>query len=881
MVKRAFFTFICLVWPLALNAAGAAPKVAVIPFAVHAEGGQANLGELATGLLNKALEAEGLAVVSKDALTAALRGRPQPPGIDEARQLGRKEGADWVVLGTLTRVGEAISLESRLEDVSGSTTWYSSAEGRGTGQIPDLAGRLAKDMADKLLGRQKVVAVEVKGQRRIEADAIKAQVSTRPGQVLHPEDLKHDLRSVYDMGYFYDVRIDLEDVPGGVKVILTVDERPAISEVVIEGNKAIETQPLREAVDIKSYSILNVRKLRDAVLHLQDLYREKGYYNAKVTYETVDLGDHLARLVFKIDEGEKVMISGIDFTGNEAFTDAKLRGLMETKEKGWFSWLTGSGILKEGALESDQSKIAAFYYNRGYIKAQLGKPEISREGRWIKITIPVSEGPQYKLGNVCLAGELVRPYEELYGILRIPHEAIYNREVIRKDILALTDVYADEGYAFADIAPRVDIREEEKTVDLTFDINKGSKVYFERILISGNAKTRDKVIRRELRVYEGELFSGSGLRLSNTLLQRLQFFEDVTMNTSRGSADNLMNLEVKVKERPTGVFSIGAGYSSVEKIIAMAEIRQDNLFGRGQSLALRAHIGAVSRQYSLSFTEPYLLDSRVSAGFDVYNWELEYIDYTKATQGGGLRFSYPLTDWTTTGISYRYDDSDVTIPEGRKVSAIVDSLKGRTVTSSAATYLKRDSRDRIFDPTHGSVNELNVEYAGLGGDSNFARLTASSGWYYPLWWDIVFFGRGKAGYIKPIGSGDRVLPLYERFYLGGINSVRGFDYYTISPRVQGDYVGGNKMLLFNFELQFPLVKDAGLMGVAFYDAGNAFGVPPSNEGDFDLFDLRDSAGVGFRWFSPIGPLRVEWGRNLHPRPGEKTSNWEFSVGQMF
>jgi outer membrane protein insertion porin family len=877
LAKKLVVLVICLLWPLAVQAAE--PKVAVLPFAAHAEKGAAELSQLATSLLEKSLAVEGATVVAQADVVKALGGKPAPAAAEAVQALGRALGADWVVTGSLTRLGEAISMDAHMVDAASAASFPAFTEGKGSGAMPQMADNLGKQLANKLFGRQKVFAVEVSGNRRIEADAIKAHITTRPGEVMLPEQLRKDLRAIYDMGYFYDVRVETEDVPGGVKVIFGVEERPAIREVEIKGNRSIETDQLREAVGIKAYSILNFKKLREAVLHLKDLYREKGYYNARITYETKELPEHQATLIFNIEEGEKVTISEITFTGNQSFSGGKLRPLMETKERGWLSFITGSGILKEETLETDLSKINAFYYNHGYIKAQVGKPEIDRKGAKIKITIPISEGVQYKLDKVCLKGDLIKPQEELYKLLLVPEEKVYNREIIRKDILKITDVYADEGYAFAEIIPQTDIHEEARTVDLTFDISKGGKVYFERISITGNSKTRDKVIRRELRVSEGELFNGSGLRMSNTLLQRLQFFEDVTMNTSRGSADNLMNLEVKVKERPTGVFSIGAGYSSVEKIIAMAEIRQDNLFGRGESLSLRAHVGAISRQYSLSFTEPYLLDTRISSGFDIYNWDLEYIDYTKSTQGGSLRFAYPLNDFTTVGTSYRYDDSNVTL-NNNVVSAVLEDLKGETVTSSVMTYIRRDSRDRIFDPSRGSVNELSVEFAGLGGDSRFARYIASSGWYFPLFWNMTFFGRGKAGYIQPVADGR--LPLYERFYLGGMSSVRGFNYYTISPRTaEGEYVGGNKMLLFNFELQFPIAKEAGLMGVFFYDAGNAFGLPPTNVGGFDLFNLRDSAGAGFRWFSPIGPLRIEWGKNLHPLVGEKTSNWEFAVGQTF
>ncbi|MBF0510233.1 MAG: outer membrane protein assembly factor BamA [Deltaproteobacteria bacterium] len=507
----------------------------------------------------------------------------------------------------------------------------------------------------------------------------------------------------------------------------------------------------------------------------------------------------------------------------------------------------------------------------------MGTPDIQFKQDSIYISIPVEEGPRYKVRKVDISGELIKPKKELYDGLKITKEVYYNREVLRQDLDNLVTIYADQGYAYADINPIVSENEKEPQVDINFNIEKKQVVYFEKILITGNTKTRDKVIRREFKIHEEGLFNGSALRKSNANLHRLDYFETINVTTSKGSDDSKMIVKTEVKEKRTGAFSVGAGYSSVDKIIGMGQISQRNLFGRGQELTFATYLGGASSRYNISFTEPWLFDIPLRAGIDLFDWNRDFDQYTKESLGGKVRFSYPI--WgqeLRAGVMYKYDNSDIT-NVSRGAALVIQDMKGNHITSSTTTSLERDSRDHEFNTTKGSNNNIAVEYAGLGGTNSFTKYTAGSGWYFPLPWTTVGFIQGRIGYVRQNEGGD--LPLYEKFFLGGINTMRGFEYAKVSPRdpATGDRIGGEKMMLFNGEYRFPLVPKAGLVGVAFYDTGNAF----ANSDGYDFTKLRKSAGLGIRWYSPIGPLRLEYGFNLDPLVDEPSGNWEFSVGSVF
>jgi outer membrane protein insertion porin family len=420
---------------------------------------------------------------------------------------------------------------------------------------------------------------------------------------------------------------------------------------------------------------------------------------------------------------------------------------MEISEKGFLSWITQSGIFNRGKLEFDLQKITAFYHNHGYIRAKTGEPKVIVGDKGLTIAIEIIEGDQYAVDNVRISGDLLYPEEQLLNKVKIKKEKYFSREVVRKDSLALRDVYADEGYAHAEVIPQIQEDDKRKVVDITYQVAQNKKVLFERINITGNTVTRDKVIRRELKVAEGEYFSGKDLKRSTQNLHRLGFFEDVEVQTRKGTQDDLMVLDIGVKERPTGAFTVGAGYSSFDSAIGMFSVAQNNLFGTGQKLAATGSIGSRTTEVDVKFTEPWLFDRPLSAEVDVYKFERQYLEYTKDSLGGALRFGFPigwLDEYTRGLVGYGYETADITdVFSG--ASHVIQEMVGTNVTSSMTFGLRRNSKDKPWNTREGSFNSLTYEYAGgpLGGDVGFDRYTVTSGWYFPLGWNSSFMAQGR------------------------------------------------------------------------------------------------------------------------------------------
>lgn len=855
-------------------------KTALMPFTVYS---QENLGYLQKNIL-EAL-ANGL---SKQAIPLIPLAKTQPwmekkiPGDwTELRTIGKALGADLIVYGSLTKIGQRLSLTGNLLETKteGPPLSFAMTE-EGLENIPRLMERFSRELGLRILGQEKITGISIKGQQRIEAQAIEKELKSKVGEAYNPELLDQDLRAIFKMGFFSDVRLEVNQNPQGKSVVFVVVERPFVKRIEIKGNQDLKEDELKDQLTVKPYTILNLNTVSESLEKLTAFYQSKGYYNVQITYSVSYEDKGQAGIVlYTVVEGKKVYIKTITFQGNKGFSDKHLKSLMDTNEKGFFYWFTSSGVYKKELLEQDLEKLSSFYYNHGYLKAKVGEPAVRHEGEWLYIAIPIEEGQQYKMGQVGIRGDLIQPKEKMMALLSITKEKYYNREVIRRDILKITDLYSLEGYAFAEIIPQMEEDPSVPKVDLVYDLKKGSKVYFERIEIVGNTKTRDKVIRREFKVSEKGLFDSQALRKSNENLHRLDFFEEINISTSPGSQEDRMNLKVEVKEKMTGSFSVGAGYSAVDQFVVMGQIAQRNLFGRGQQVSLNASLGSVSRRYNLNFTDPWLFDTRLSGGISLYNWLYIYDQYTKDSFGGSVELGYPILDEETRGyISYNYDDANVTdIADG--AALIIKDMAGKHQKSSMRLTLKRDTRDLIFNTTKGSINSASIEYAGgpLGGTSFFTKYIVSSGWYFPVFWDTTFFANGKWGLVTQNSGGD--LPLFEKFYLGGINSVRGFKYWSISPKdpATGDKIGGEQMVQFNFEYIFPLIQKAGIKGLFFFDAGNVYA---KNDG-LDVGALRKSVGFGVRWYSPMGPLRLEWGWNIDPKPGEDSNNWDFSIGTFF
>ncbi len=799
---------------------------------------------------------------------------------------GKDLKADWVVMVSLTQIGPKASIDLKLLDVAEHREpflYFLVADN--IDNLDNSIERLAVSIDNCITGITQIESVKVEGNERIEKEAILAVIQSKKGQKLDYDLLDKDLRDVFGMGYFIDVNIETEDGLGGKIITFNVTEKPSIGKIVFKGNKKEDDDDLKEQIGIKLYSILDQNEINESVKRLREYYHNKAYYNVDIEYDIKPLKDNEVSLEYEIIENDKVFITKIEFTGNTQFDDDELKDIMETSEKGffkWFSWFTKWGYLDRKKLEFDVQKIASFYHNHGFIKAKVGEPKVTFEKETgLTVTIEIEEGQQYGVNKVNIEGDLIKPEEDLQEIVQIGKEKVFSREIVRKDILALRELYVDEGHAYAEVSPSSYADDKTRLVDITYRISKGPKVRFERINISGNTVTRDKVIRRELKVIEGEDFSGKSLRRSSDNLHRLMFFEDVEIQTKKGSAEDLIVLDIKVKERPTGVFSIGAGYSSQDAVFAMGQVTQNNLFGRGQKLELTAKIGAESNEFDLTFIEPWFLDMPLSLGTNLYDWKYEYDDYTRRSTGGSatFRFLLGIDDFTKGSVEYNYDDAKISDINEATTTVALKEMAGRHLTSSITLGIERDSRDRTWNTTKGSVNSIYFQYAGgfLGGDLYFNKYVARSAWYFPVFWDMVFMAQGRLGYIAKRSGGD--LFIYQKFMIGGLRTVRGFDYRSISPvdPLTGDKIGGEKEMIFNLECQFPLFKEHGISAVMFFDAGNVF----TKDENYSFSGIRRSVGAGIRWYSPMGPLLLDYGMNLDRRDGEPSGKWEFSVGGLF
>ncbi len=725
--------------------------------------------------------------------------------------------------------------------------------------------------------------VRVKGNQRIEKDAILAVVRTRPGTVLDYEKLDKDLRDIYRMGYFSDVKIEVKDGKKGKIVTFIVKEKPIISKIVFEGNKNVSEDKLKKEIGIKLYSMLDYSALRQSINKLKDYYAQKGYYNAEIKYEVISMPKNQVIIKYKIKEHKKVYIKKVEIIGNKKIKTKAIKKVMFTKEKSILTWFTGAGYLDKKKLEYDVHRITIFYHNHGFIRARVAEPKVRYDKKLggFVVTFEVYEGPQFHINRVSVAGDLIKPADEIMKVIKIKKGDVFNREQIRKDIESIKKVYANEGYAFAEVIPLNRYHKKKHLIDLIFKISKGPKVKIERINIQGNTITRDKVIRRELKLVEGDYFSGKKLQESIDNLNRLGFFKDVKIEKRRGSAKDKMVLDVKVKEAPTGSFSFGAGFSTMDKLIGAIEVVKDNFRGLGERIALQIRFGGVTSAFDLDFYEPWMFDRPISGDFRVFRWRRDFDEYSRKSTGGEISIGFPIKridDYTRGWVDYRFDAAN--IYDVNPFSAyVIRAMEGSSTTSSLTLGISRVSINNVRYPTRGSLNKFSFEYAGgiLGGDNYFNKYIAQSTWFFKFRWDTVLMLQGRWGRLQKRSGGK--LPVYEKFFIGGIDTVRGFNYQEISPRdpVTMEKIGGEKMMIYNVEYRIPLTKDKSFIGLLFFDTGNVWRASES----YSFTDMRRSIGFGVRWYSPMGPIRIEWGFNLNKKPYEASSKLHFSMGTRF
>jgi outer membrane protein insertion porin family len=747
----------------------------------------------------------------------------------------------------------------------------------------------------------KVTLIEVQGNKRIETATILAKIKTREGEVFSPSQIKDDIKALYQLGHFEDVQVKTEGFENGLKVIFVVKEKPLIREITFEGNNELTTEKLKEGFTLLPRTAFNIQLINEAAEKIRLKYQDAGFYDAVVVPVVNELRGGDRNVVFYIEEGQKVKIADIIIIGNKALSTKEIKKSLKTQEYWFFSFLGRSGALRTEELREDVETIKNLYYNNGYIQVQVDEPVIESKKYTFRecyfwgsektftrknelvIRINVKEGEQFRVDSVNIKGNQIISTDDLEKEIKLKRGDIFSRDILRQDVNNIIDRYDGLARPFANVVPLFDINQNKKTVAITIDIQEGGEVRIGRIDISGNSKTRDKVIRREMRLAEGDLYNKKAIKRSYERLNNLNFFETVEIVPQRKQMEPIMDLDVKVKEKLTGTLSLGGGYSSVDKLVGIAEVTQGNLGGRGQLLKLKLQWGAAGTRnlYVLSFMEPYLFDKPIWGKIDLYNQTQQYDGYDLRTNGFGLSSGKSFGEYVTTSLRYSLDSSlvsNITITAPFTIQRQLDSYGDRVTTSALTWSLARDSRDFYLDPKTGSKNSIYFEYAGgpLGGDPNFYKTVADSAWYFPLFWDTVFMARGRYGYIESII--DKPVPVGERFYVGGTSTVRGFRFGSAGPQdSQLNALGGTKEMIFNLEYSFPIVPAARLKGVLFYDVGKAF---DTNE-NVRFSELRQSTGWGFWWLSPIGPLKFEWGYIVKKRPTDQPSQFEFSIGAMF
>jgi len=799
-----------------------------------------------------------------------------PPAIPTLDTLIPKD-TDYVLIGSLTKTGTTVSIDMAVVDaLAPSQIKYYFDEGK-AGDLPSVFTRLTKNIQSFTNRNTRVASLTISGNKKIEAGTIIHKISLKSGDQYDSASLRQAIKEIYKMGYFDNVVVQMTETAEGKALVFEITEKPVVGQITINGESELKEDKIRGVVTVTANNIISTQDVQKSTDAIRQLYKDEGYYSTTVDSETTPTKTGKVDITFTIKEGHKVYIKEITLTGNTTFNSKTLLKILQTSKKGWLSWLTDSGILKRDLLAQDADRIVAYYSNNGFIDAKVSEPEITQKDEWLFINFNIAEGDRYRVGTLDLTGDLLEDKSTLLSLSQIIHEPYFSRKTLHDDVLKITDHYAEKGYAFAEIIPATTKDDTNKRVNITLDIKKKELVHINRIVIKGNSRTRDKVIRREIDVKESGLFNSVALKKSQERLNRLEYFESVEINPVPTMDESLMDLQVNVKEKATGNFSIGAGYSSVDSFMFMSEVSQNNFLGKGQRVSLKANISGTSSQYNFNFTEPHLADSKLLFGFDLFNWMREYDDFTKDSQGFGFRFGYPIWRQWKMSTGYTFEDSTLKDVKATASQIIKDSMDIH-ITSALGLGFSMDTRDKLTDPSKGSLYTINSKYAGgfLGGDADFTKFEGSSSWFFKVPWDTTFHYKLAAGYTFANTNGK--LPVYEKFYLGGMNSIRGFKSSHISPlAANGDKIGGGKMWYSNVEWIFPLVKDAGLKGLVFFDCGNVY----DEHADWDFGDIKKSVGTGFRWLSPMGPLRLEWGYNLAPTDKEVQSNWDFSLGGSF
>lgn len=736
-----------------------------------------------------------------------------------------------------------------------------------------------------------IKAIEVINNRAISTETILSKIKTKVGDEFSQIVINEDLKRLYATEYFTDVSIEADDYKDGLKITLMVEEKTVIGDIAFKGNKAYTAQKLRQAMKSKPDEMLNMPILAQDIAEIRNLYVKKGYPEVEVKYE-LDVNRELNKtnITVIINERKKIKISKVNITGNEHLKSANIVKVLGTKP----AWLFNPGIFKEEVLEEDTDKIRALYDDIGYLDVEVApKLDYSEDGTQLFVTFDISEGKQYLVGPINIAGNIVLPEKDIRSKIKMKSGKPFSRRELRDDMLAIRDLYYMHGYMDAVIDVDQNVNLTTNNMDISYMIDPKEVVYVGKIIIQGNTKTREIIVRRELRIYPGDKFDGSKIKRSKDRLYNLGLFEDISFDTETSSVPQVHNLIVDVKETKTGEFSFGGGYSSIDQFLGFVEIGQKNFdilnfptfTGGGQYLTVRAEIGMVRQNYNIGWTDPWIFGWPYLFGFDLYRTShTRQIDvgwaYDETRTGGDLRLGKELTEYLRADAIYRLEYIKIgSVPD--YASQDFRDEEGSNVISAGSLQLTQDTRDNIYNPGRGYIVSGTIEDAGgvFMGDKEYVKGTATAAFYATFFEKFVLELKGRAGWSSPYGKSNSV-PIYERFFAGGANTIRGYKERKVGPRDSGsdEPIGGESLLIGNVEVTFPIYEKI-LKGAVFYDIGNVW----AKSRDFlKGGDYKSGAGVGIRVNTPVGPFRLDWGYPLAKNHNDdKEGEFYFSISRGF
>lgn len=749
-----------------------------------------------------------------------------------------------------------------------------------------------------------IANIKIEGIQRIEPETVRSYLLLQPGEPWDTERVDRSLKALFATGLFADVKLIRE----GNTLLVTVVENPIINRIAFEGNSKISDKDLNKEIQLRPRVVYTRTRVQNDVRRILELYRHHGRFAATVEPKVIQLSENRVDLVFEINEGPSTGVRSINFVGNRQFSDGTLRGAIETKESRWYRFLSTSDTYDPDRLAYDRELLRKFYLSEGYADFRVvsAVAELTPDRDGFIITFTVDEGERYHFGKVDVAIKLKDlPREAVLPLLTVHPGEWYNADAVEHSIAALTDALGNRGYAFVEVKPEIARNREARTIDIVFAVQEGPRVYVDRIDITGNVRTLDKVIRREFRLVEGDAFNTNKMTRSKERIKNLGFFKKVEVTNSPGAAPDRTVITVEVEEQSTGELSLGVGFSTADGPLADISVRERNFLGRGQDIRIGTVVSFRSQQVDLNFTEPYFLDKNIAAGFDLFEVKTSPTTnfftgaspaYEQFSYGGALRTGYQISEHLRQTWKYTGRSDDITNIQSN-ASLYIQLQQGTHVTSSIGQVLLYDRRDNRLDPSDGYYASIGNDFAGVGFGVQYIRNKINVGYYYSLWPQWVLSFTGEAGDI--FGWGGQKVLLQDRFFVGGDN-LRGFEPAGVGPRdaISGDALGGNKYYVGSVSLDVPLglPKELGIKGRVFSDFGSLWsndqknltltpaqlvvtgGVQPQIQ---DSTAIRASAGVGVAWKSPVGPIQLDLAYPIKKVSFDKTQLFHLSFGTRF